>query len=66
MAVNFEPLLNVTEAAGLLRIHPKTLRVKARSGEDPGNSNRQSVEISCIHLNRWAKRAEDSHSISVG
>src|SRR6516225_3818408 len=35
-ANEFEPLLDVTEAARLLRIHPKTLRVKAGQGIIPG------------------------------
>jgi excisionase family DNA binding protein len=33
---NFESLLDVAEAAKLLRIHPKTLRSKARRGVIPG------------------------------
>lgn len=33
---NFESLLDVAEAAKLLRIHPKTLRKKARRGIIPG------------------------------
>jgi len=32
---DFEPLLDVVEAAKLLRIHPKTLRMKARCGIIP-------------------------------
>ena len=34
-ATGFEPLLVVAEAAKLLRIHPKTLRTKARRGIIP-------------------------------
>jgi excisionase family DNA binding protein len=48
----FEPLLDVAEAAKLLRIHPKTLRVKARRGVIP------AVQIGVWRfrasaLNRW-------------
>jgi excisionase family DNA binding protein len=33
--MNFEPLLDVTEAAALLGIHPKTLQALARKGAIP-------------------------------
>ena len=32
-SVHFEPLLDSTEAAALLKIHPKTLQRMARNGE---------------------------------
>jgi hypothetical protein len=32
----FEPLLDAEEAAKLLRMHPRTLRAKARAGAIPG------------------------------
>ncbi len=32
---NFEPFLDVPEAANLLRIHPKTLQALARKGDVP-------------------------------
>jgi excisionase family DNA binding protein len=63
---NFEPLLDVTEAAKLLRIHPKTLRVKARSGEIPGIQIGRVWRFRASALDRWVERAEGSHSISVG
>ena len=34
--IEFEPLLDAIEAAALLRMHPKTLKKKARLGEIPG------------------------------
>ena len=34
--VDFEPLLDADEAAILLRMHPRTLRTKARKGLIPG------------------------------
>ena len=42
----FEPLLDVAEAAKLLRIHPKTLRAKARRGDHSRNTDWSSLEIS--------------------
>ncbi len=33
----FEPLLNLQEAARLLRMHPETLKRRARQGEIPGH-----------------------------
>ena len=35
MNYDFEPLIDSDEAAGLLRIHPKTLQRMARSGQVP-------------------------------
>ena len=34
--IEFEPLLDAIEAAALLRMHPNTLKKKARLGEIPG------------------------------
>jgi excisionase family DNA binding protein len=66
IGVNFEPLLDVTEAARLLRIHPKTLRLKARSGEIPGIQIGRVWRFRVSALDRWVERAEGSHLISVG
>ena len=52
----FEPLLDVAEAARLLRIHPKTLRVKAGTRNHPRHSNWESLEISCLHAEPLAGR----------
>ena len=39
---DFEPLLDTEEAAKLLRMHPRTLRTKARTGFNPGVSRSES------------------------
>ena len=49
----FEPLLDVAEAAKLLRIHPKTLRVKARRGVIPGVQIGRVWRFRASALNRW-------------
>lgn len=49
----FEPLLDVTEAAKLLRIHPKTLRVKARRGVIPAIQIGRVWRFRASALNRW-------------
>ena len=56
--VEFEPLLDSDEAAALLRIHPKTLQKKARTGEIPGRhvGNRWRFRVS--DLNDWLWRLE--------
>lgn len=49
----FEPLLDVGEAAKLLRIHPKTLRVKARRGVIPAIQIGRVWRFRASALNRW-------------
>lgn len=49
----FEPLLDVAEAAKLLRIHPKTLRVKAGRGIIPGIQIGRVWRFRASMLNRW-------------
>jgi excisionase family DNA binding protein len=49
----FEPLLDVGEAAKLLRIHPKTLRVKARRGVIPAVQIGRVWRFRASALNRW-------------
>jgi excisionase family DNA binding protein len=49
----FEPLLDVTEAAKLLRIHPKTLRTKARHGEIPAKQIGKLWRFRASALNQW-------------
>jgi excisionase family DNA binding protein len=53
---NFEPLLDVIEAARLLRIHPKTLRVKARRGIIPAVRIGRVWRFRVSTLNRWLER----------
>jgi len=50
---NFESLLNVAEAARLLRIHPKTLRNKARRGIIPGVQVGRLWRFRASALNEW-------------
>jgi excisionase family DNA binding protein len=49
----FERLLDVAEAARLLRIHPKTLRVKAGHGIIPGIQIGRVWRFRASMLNRW-------------
>ena len=50
---DFESLLDVTEAAKLLRIHPKTLRSKARLGVIPGVQVGRLWRFRASALNEW-------------
>ena len=50
---NFESLLDVAEAAKLLRIHPKTLRSKARRGIIPGVQVGRLWRFRPSALNEW-------------
>jgi excisionase family DNA binding protein len=52
----FEPLLDVVEAAKLLRIHPKTLRVKARRGIIPGVQIGRVWRFRISALNSWLEK----------
>ena len=49
----FERLLDVAEAARLLRIHPKTLRAKAGHGIIPGIQIGRAWRFRASMLNRW-------------
>lgn len=49
----FETLLDVTEAAKLLRIHPKTLRTKASRGIIPAIQIGRVWRFRASMLNRW-------------
>jgi excisionase family DNA binding protein len=49
----FEPLLDVAEAAKLLRIHPKTLRTKARCGIIPAVQVGRLWRFRASALNEW-------------
>ena len=55
-AANFEPLLDTTEAAALLRIHPKTLQRLARSGEIAGIQIGRLWRFRASTLNRWLEK----------
>jgi excisionase family DNA binding protein len=58
-SVTFEPLLDTTDAANLLRIHPKTLRVKAASGIIPGIQIGRVWRFRVSILNRWLEEIAD-------
>ena len=51
--VHFEPLLDSTEAAALLRIHPKTLQRMARNGEIAGIQIGKLWRFRASVLNSW-------------
>lgn len=53
---SFEPLLDSTEAAALLRIHPKTLQKLARSGEIAGIQIGRLWRFRVSALNRWLEK----------
>lgn len=50
---NFEPLLDIHEAAKLLRMHPGTLRTKARTGSIPGVQVGRRWRFRASLLDRW-------------
>jgi len=54
--IDFEPLLDVIEAAALLRMHPNTLRMKARLGEIPGRHIGKYWRFRISDLNNWLAR----------
>ena len=53
---SFEPLLDSTEAAALLRIHPKTLQRMARNGEIAGIQIGRLWRVRTSVLNSWLSR----------
>jgi excisionase family DNA binding protein len=55
-AVYFERLLDSTEAAALLRIHPKTLQRLARNGEIAGLQIGKLWRFRASVLNSWLSR----------
>jgi excisionase family DNA binding protein len=54
----FEPLLDSSEAAALLRIHPKTLQKLARRGEIKGSHVGKPWRFRVSDLNEWLWRQE--------
>ena len=56
--IEFEPLLDAIEAAALLRMHPNTLRMKARLGEIPGRHIGKYWRFRISDLNDWLGREE--------
>lgn len=51
--INFERLLDSSEAASLLRIHPKTLQRMARNGEIAGIQIGRLWRFRASVLNSW-------------
>jgi excisionase family DNA binding protein len=54
--VQFEPLLDSTEAAALLKIHPKTLQRMARNGEIVGIQIGRLWRFRASILSSWLLR----------
>ena len=54
----FEPLLDSSQAAALLRIHPKTLQKMARRGEIHGTHVGKLWRFRASDLNDWLCRQE--------
>jgi excisionase family DNA binding protein len=52
----FEPLLDSTEAAALLRIHPKTLQKMARHGEIAAVQIGKLWRFRASALNEWLEK----------
>jgi excisionase family DNA binding protein len=50
---DFEPLLDTEEAARLLRMHPRTLRTKARRGAIPAVQVGKRWRLRASTLDRW-------------
>jgi hypothetical protein len=56
--IEFEPLLDAIEASALLRMHPKTLKKKARLGEIPGRHIGKYWRFRVSDLNDFVWRQE--------
>jgi excisionase family DNA binding protein len=54
--MHFEPLLDSTQAASLLRIHPKTLQKMARRGQIQGAHVGKHWRFRASELNDWIAR----------
>jgi len=52
----FEPLLDTEETARLLRMHPRTLRTKARNREIPAIQVGRRWRFRVSVLNHWLER----------
>ena len=54
--MTFEPLLDTDEAAKLLRLHPRTLRTKARQGMIPAVQVGKRWRFRISMLNHWLEK----------
>ena len=59
-STEFEPLLDSEQAAGLLRIHPKTLQKMARRGEIHGSHVGKLWRFRASDLNAWLNREQQA------
>ena len=57
----FEPLIDIVTAAGLLKIHPKTLQRMARGGEIPAVRIGRYWRFRASHLDSWIRTQVDSN-----
>jgi excisionase family DNA binding protein len=57
---SFEPLLDCVEAAALLRVHPKTLRTKARRGTIPAIQVGKLWRFRISALNEWLEKQAEN------
>ncbi len=55
METNFESLLNSTQAADLLSIHPKTLQKMARAGQVPARRIGDLWRFRASDLDTWLR-----------
>ncbi|SRR6266700_810226 len=61
----FEPLLNTDEAARLLRMHSRTLRIKARNGEIPAIQVGRRWRFRASALNRWLEQSQPQAAVCI-
>jgi len=63
--IELEPLLDAIEAAATLRMHPKTLKKKARLGEIPGCHIGKYWRFRISDLNGWVVRPTPADNFHV-
>ena len=57
---SFEPLIDIVAAAGLLKVHPKTVQHLARGGEIPAVRIGRYWRFRASHLDSWIQSRVDS------
>lgn len=57
---SFEPLIDILTAAGLLKIHPKTLQRMARGGQIPAVRIGRYWRFRASQLDSWIRSQVDS------
>ena len=58
--MRFEPLIDIVTAAGLLKVHPKTLQRLARGAEIPALRIGRYWRFRASHLDSWIRSQVDS------